>query len=229
MPIENDDFFSELLGRFSKKFESSKNFINIGFDEEEIEKAASYTLEIAKYILKHKYDNIIFVDISARGIASPVSHALYYMQLKDGKKSKEINIPHMMFIDPNGIEDYAHSSSEAMKSYKGADREGKTLIIDTCSHTGKSLDKINSTLSIAGFDNINSLVISGDTMTRKAKKEVTKIIDPNYSLCYPFGRRIDRGYTSSIHTVNLDIPFEDQEAYLSVNRRIVEKVRDLIK
>ena len=220
----------ELLELLSDMRTAPHDYINESVAKTGVEESAKYALEISHHILEGKYNNLMFLDISARGMASVISHTLYEIQQKQGKRKKEIIIPRMMFIDPNGINDLTESASQMRRSYIGATRNNRTLVLDTCSHSGDSLDKVQKTLQRASFLNVQSLVISGRDMSWKSSNLVSTIIDPNYEGCYPFGRRTDRAYVEgSIHTRNdTSVSQESLRRSLDVTKKIIHKVKKIV-
>ena len=178
----------------------------------------TYSKGMAEYALKHRIQNIVFMDRAARPAWVGVDE-YWEQKLKDkpkpgfyfinsdafitrefykwnsvnsepGKKKK--GIPSEMLFDEEVLEQLGSKYKYLLKF-----KNKPVLLFDTCSHTGDTLLSVKRMFQMAGFTDVRTATASVPEKY-SGVKSVIKFDDANLNLCNPFGleRAVSDDWTS---------------------------------
>jgi len=157
------------------------------FRKDIFEQAAS----LGEYVYEKKPDNVIFLDASAR----PAMTALrdYLRGKYPGFKR-----PHMFALNPLPFRNGVFTEKEIIEKLKKEhphlfERSGKkTLLFDTCVHSGKTVRPVLRVLQRAGFDDMSFAIASTAHLEETARDIEIDHSGPDIprTRCYPFGREM---------------------------------------
>lgn len=184
------------------------------FNERERDEIYTATEKLAHLIKERDIKNVIFIDASARPISTglttywhkafPQEHlpGIYFVN-PEGFHSKnqdtksleeeERRIAMLLGTSVDKLPGHSHQVPpgtverlQDAQPYLTQHKDQPTLVVDTCLHTGHTVQNISRTLKAGGFGNVTIATVSPDPDTT-AKADISLLPNEAKLSCYPFG------------------------------------------
>lgn len=195
------------------------------------------------------YENIVFIDASARPIATGLT--AYWHKAFPNER-----LPHIAFLNPEAFhsDDPAENHFEdmmrdiALFARRGMPKELQasipsraiehlqevhrrlmeqkdkpTLMVDTCLHTGATTQKVTQALKESGVENVTVAAVSEDPRTR-AQADIYLLEGESLHRCWPYGPEtlVEKGDEV------VSRPVEDPAGKIA-GRRLRDEIHDIIE
>lgn len=164
---------------------------------------------LAELIKERGFENILFLDTSARPMATGL--VAYWHKAFAGKR-----LPGIFFVNPEGVYDdltdeevkddarrrmfFMEANPETLERIAeggaedllrvhrkmSADKKTPTLIVDTCIHTGETVQQVYHVLEKAGMENISIAAVSEDPESSVVANDYLLPYESRMP-CLPFG------------------------------------------
>lgn len=217
------------------------------FDEQEREEIFQASEHLTELIKEHGFQNIIFVDASARPISTGLT-SYWHKALPDER------LPGIYFINPEGfhpadeVDQELRDMKKIIKSVFGVhlpggdepissksinrfrevhhqlqkNKDQPTLIVDTCIHTGDTVKLLQQAMKDSGFADTATAAVSPDP-DAEAHPDFYLLQTQTKRPCYPFGWE---GLVQKGDDV-VSQPSDDPDGQF-VGRKLREEIKEII-